>query len=316
MLPLRKNPIAANATVNLWFGPRARQGTRESMNTHVRGAVGSADVKGTVDKATNSTAFEYAARAGFAVSGLLHLLLAYLVLRIAFGGGGNADQSGALATIASTPGGTIVLWAATVGLAALGLWRVAEFITGSKSHDPSDGGDDDTKDMVVQRVKSASLAVVYFGLAFSAAKFAMGSGQNTAQQNSGMSAQMMQSGFGRVVLIVVGLVVIGVGGYHVYKGATKRFYKDLTISEGASQSTYVTPIGMAGYLAKGLVLGGAGVLVIVATLQFDPAKASGIDAALKTLGQAPFGKFLLVIAALGFAAYGLYNFVHSKFGRM
>lgn len=285
------------------------------MKTQVQRAAKSADMQGAADKAHDSQGFEYAARAGFAVSGLLHLLIAYLVLRIAFGGGGNADQSGALGTIASHTGGTIVLWVAAVVLAALGLWRVVETITGTKASESSDG-EDDTKKKVFKRVKSAALAVVYFSLAFSAAKFAMGSGQQSSQQNSGMSAQMMQSGFGRIVLIVVGLVLIGVGGYHVYKGATSRFYKELEISESSPQSKYVTPLGIGGYVAKGLVVGGAGILVIVATLQFDPAKASGIDAALKTLGQAPFGKILLVIAAIGIAAYGLYNFVHAKFGRM
>ncbi len=55
-------------------------------------------VHGAVDKATDSKAFEYTARAGFAASGVLHLLVAFIILRIAFGSGGNADQSGALCT--------------------------------------------------------------------------------------------------------------------------------------------------------------------------------------------------------------------------
>ena len=62
-------------------------------------------VHGVVDKATDSKAFEYTARAGFAASGVLHLLVAFIILRIAFGSGGNADQSGALATLAKQPGG-------------------------------------------------------------------------------------------------------------------------------------------------------------------------------------------------------------------
>ena len=61
---------------------------------------------------------------------------------------------------------------------------------------------------------------------------------------------------------------------------------------------------------------GAGLLVILATLQADPAKASGLDSAVKTLGQAPFGKILLILAALGIAAFGAYSFVRSKHGRM
>jgi len=56
--------------------------------------------------------------------------------------------------------------------------------------------------------------------------------------------------------------------------------------------------------------------VMVATLQADPSKATGFDAAVKTLGHAPFGKVLLVVAALGIAAFGAYSFVRSRHGRM
>jgi hypothetical protein len=65
-----------------------------------------------------------------------------------------------------------------------------------------------------------------------------------------------------------------------------------------------------------MVLAGAGVLVIVAILQADPSKAAGLDAAVKTLGHAPFGKVLLVVAALGIASFGAYSFVRSRHGRM
>ncbi len=86
---------------------------------------------GAVDRATNSTAFENAARVGYSVSGVLHLLIAYIVVRLAFGSGGNADQSGALATLAAQPGGAVALWVTAVGLAALALWRLAESVVGS-----------------------------------------------------------------------------------------------------------------------------------------------------------------------------------------
>jgi hypothetical protein len=270
-------------------------------------------VSGVADKATDSDAFEYTARAGFAVSGVLHLIVAYIILRLAFGSGGNADQSGALATLARQTGGAVILWAVAVGLAALGLWRIAEAIVGSKPGEGSGPTSDNTDDTSAwQRAKSVGLAVVNFAIALSAARFAMGSGQQSSQQNAGLSAQMMQSGWGKTLLIVVGLGLVGVGGYHVYKGASRKFFKDLRVYGG----TGVTAVGVAGYVAKGLVLAGAGVLVIVATLQADPSKATGLDAAVKTLGQAPFGKVLLILAAIGIAAFGAYSFVRSRHGRM
>lgn len=267
-------------------------------------------LQGIADRATDSDAFEYTARAGFAVSGVLHLLVGYLILHIALGSGGHADQSGALATLAQQTGGTVLLWVVAAGLLALGLWRIAEAIVGSRPGEGAGPHNDDTP--AWKRAKSLGLAAVNIAIAFSAARFAMGSGQQSSQQNAGLSAQMMQSGWGKSVLIAVGVGLIVVGGYHVYKGVTQKFFKDLRVSGG----TAVTAVGIAGYVAKGLVLAGAGVLVIVATLQADPAKATGLDAAVKTLGEAPFGRVLLVLAAVGIAAFGVYNFVRARSGRM
>jgi hypothetical protein len=123
---------------------------------------------------------------------------------------------------------------------------------------------------------------------------------------------MMQSGWGKAILVLVALGLLAVGGYHVYKGASKKFLKDLRVSGGKA----ITAVGITGYAAKGVVLAGAGVLVIVAILQADPSKASGLDAAVKALGHAPFGRVLLVVAALGIAAFGAYSFARSRYGRM
>jgi hypothetical protein len=203
-----------------------------------------------------------------------------------------------------------MLWIVAVGLVALGLWRIAEAIVGSKPGEGSGPRMDDTP--AWKRAKSLGLAIVNFAIAISAARFAMGSRQESTQQNAGLSAQMMQSGWGKALLIAIGLGLAVVGGYHVYKGAAKKFLKDLRVFGG----TGITAVGVTGYAAKGLVLACAGVLVIVATMQADPSKATGLDAAVKALGHAPFGKVLLVAAALGIAGFGGYSFVRSRYGRM
>ena len=50
--------------------------------------------------------------------------------------------------------------------------------------------------------------------------------------------------------------------------------------------------------------------------QQDLVDATGLDAAVKTLGQAPSGQALLLIASVGFAAYGLYSFAMARYSRM
>ena len=122
----------------------------------------------------------------------------------------------------------------------------------------------------------------------------------------------MQSGAGKAALIVIGLGVIG--------------DRRLSHLQGRLEEVPRRPQGLRwtgahadrddGLHRQGPVLAGAGILVIVATLRADPAKAAGIDAAVKTLGQAPFGRILLILAAVGFAAYGAYCFVLARFARM
>jgi hypothetical protein len=59
------------------------------------------------------------ASVGYVISGTLHLLIAYIIVRIAIGSGGDADQTGALRAIAGTTGGSAALWAVAVALVPL-----------------------------------------------------------------------------------------------------------------------------------------------------------------------------------------------------
>ena len=74
--------------------------------------------KGAVNWATGSRTVEVIARSGYPVNGVLHLLIAYIIVRIAFGFRGEADQTGALATLADQRGGESSLW--IVGTAGVG----------------------------------------------------------------------------------------------------------------------------------------------------------------------------------------------------
>jgi hypothetical protein len=269
------------------------------------------------DHASSSTAtqmaqnsvFERFARSGYVVSGLLHLIIGYLAIRIALGvDGGTADQSGALAALAAKPGGVVALWVAALALVVMGLWRLAETALG-RSTDPKSQG---ASAEVLDRVKAFALAVVYFAFAYWAFGFARGAGKSTGAQNAGISARLMQTGAGTAALVAGGLIIVAVGGYHVYKGASRNFLADL---KGHS-SDLVRRLGMVGYIAKGLVIAGAGVLVIVAASRSQPNTATGLDGALKTLGAQPYGAAFLITAGLGIITYGLYSFAMARYTKM
>src|ERR1700694_1446333 len=166
----------------------------------------------TTTQVAQNSVFERFARAGYVVSGLLHLIIGYLAIRIALGsGGGTADQSGALAALAAKPGGIGALGVAAVAFVGIALWRLVETALG-RSPDPKSQG---ASSEVLDRAKAFALAVVYFAFAYSAFGFARGAGKSTGDQNSGISARLMQTGAGTIALIAAGVIIVAVGGYHV-----------------------------------------------------------------------------------------------------
>jgi hypothetical protein len=154
-------------------------------------AISPADV---VRRATSERSARIAARAGYVISGVVHLLIAYLIVRIALGNRANADQTGALATLADTTGGFATLWAVAAALVPLTLWRLAETTIGLH---PAEHRRDPQDFRVVNRLKAFGLAVVYAAVAVTAVQFALGRRKSGAAQDAGLSARLMQSTQGR-----------------------------------------------------------------------------------------------------------------------
>jgi hypothetical protein len=263
--------------------------------------------------AGNGKALENAARVGLLAYGLVHLLVAWLALRLAWGGGGGqeADQSGAMATLARSPFGRPLLWIIGFGLVALAVWQAAEILrwrSGWSAHGK------ERRKAVTKSVKSAVKAVVYVGLAVLAIRFAVGSGQSSAHQQQQKTAGVFGWPGGRVLVGLVGLVLIGVGVQHVYKGVTKRFLKQIDLAEASPSVTQlITRSGQAGFPAKGVALGIVGGLLVWAAITFDPSKARGLDGALRTILSAPGGQALLTIVALGIVAFAVFCFARARY---
>ena len=71
----------------------------------------------------------HVARVGLIAYGVMHFLIGYLAIRLAWGlRGADADQTGALQTVADGPGGTVLLWAIGLGMLALALWQAGEVL--------------------------------------------------------------------------------------------------------------------------------------------------------------------------------------------
>lgn len=255
-------------------------------------------------RAAGSPKLEAAARAGYAVNGVMHLLIGVIALQVAWSSSAKkADQSGALGTLASNGLGRAVLWLGVAGFAGLAIWQLTEAAFSSRG---------EGKDKIVEKVKSVSKAVVYAALALTTLQFARGGGSSSSGQSQDFTASVLKQTGGRTLVVVIGLVVLGVGIYHVVKGYSKGFLKDLVANPG----TVVERLGIAGYIAKGVALGVVGLLFVIAGLRRSAAEATGLDGALKTLRDQPFGTVLLSLVALGLMAYGLYSFARARYAKL
>ena len=266
----------------------------------------------TAGRAGDSDALEGLARVGLIAYGVVHLLVAWLALQLAWGGGGgSADQSGAMATLAEQPFGKALLWVLAVGLVALALWQLAEVL---RHRAGLQGSGDARKKAAGKVAKAVAKTLVYAFLAYTAFRFATGAGQSSSGQQQSAVAGVFGWPAGRFLVGLAALVVIGVGVYHVRKGVTKHFLKEIdTAQASAAQRRLIERLGVVGYPAKGVALALVGGLLGWAAITFDPAKASGLDGAMRTLLDAPFGKALLTLVALGIAAFGVFVFFRARY---
>ena len=85
------------------------------------------------------------------------------------------------------------------------------------------------------------------------------------------------------------------------------------MGETVGQSTAFEVLARAGFAARGLIYGIIGVLAVKLALGAG-GKTTDQSGALKTIAHQPFGRFLLIAVAIGFAGYALWRFMHVFLG--
>ncbi len=189
------------------------------------------------------------------------------------------------------------------GLFTLTVWQAVEATIGR------DQGDRDGR--MRRRLSSAGRAVVYLALGVLAIGVAVGSGSKSGKGEETLSAKLMSVPFGQILVAAVGAAVIAVGIAQIVKGVKQKFTEDL--DRGVPPA--VLRLGTVGYCVKGIALSIIGGLFLWAAATYDPKKAGGMDAALTTVRDQPFGTVLLAIMAAGIACFGVYCFFWARMAR-
>jgi hypothetical protein len=117
--------------------------------------------------------------------------------------------------------------------------------------------------------------------------------------------------------MVVGLAVAAAGVGLVIEGWRRKFLKYLDHTDmNESTRRLARWTGTVGSVARGLVVVLIGVLLVVAAMTGDKKDATGMDGALKSLRDLPFGNALLILASLGLLVFGVYALVEARYRRV
>jgi Domain of Unknown Function (DUF1206) len=262
-----------------------------------------------VRDAVDSAPVRALGRLGLTAYGVVHLLVAWLAIQVALGGGETADKSGALKTLASGVGGQILLWVIAIGLAGLVVWQLGEAAWGHRYVRSA-------RRRLLQRAVNLGEAGLFGLLAFTAGSIAAGGAGVSDTDQRSTTAVMLSLPGGQFLVGVIGITIVGIAGYLVYRGISKAFLREMDLSSADPRAAQVAiRLGQVGWPALGVAYGTAGVLVVLAAVQFDPQEATGLDRALKTLAGQPYGVVLLLIVAAGVACFGAYCLFDARYRR-
>ena len=267
-----------------------------------------APARSTARRAARSGVLDKAPRLGLIARGLVYALVGVLAFEVAIGNNERTDQKGALEKLAEQPAGALLLWVMAIGFFAYALWQLSEAVQGHRDKR-------DQKKRALFRFGSAVTGLLYVGFGLLSIKVALGAASSSAQTS--WTAKVLNHSGGQALVVVIGLIVLGVGIGMIVMGVRTDFENDLRRGEmGKATYTAVKRLGQIGFLCRGLVIALAGAFVVKAAADHEPGQARGLDVALKSVADAPFGRFLLIAVAVGLVCFGLYSFAEARYRRI
>ncbi|HEX4867714.1 MAG TPA: DUF1206 domain-containing protein [Acidimicrobiales bacterium] len=269
-------------------------------------------------QAADSEWAERLARVGFVARGFVYLIVGVIALQIAWStdASNEASKDGALREIAQRPGSGPLLIALAVGLVGYMLWRLSEAAWGKRD-------ETDERKRTLKRLGSAVKAAIYGAFLVSTIQFirqgpdAGGKSRGGQGPEDSWTAKALDLPGGRILVGIAALVLIGAAGWIAYRGLAQKFEKRLdTSTMSPAMGRAVDVVGTVGLASRGAIVGLAGFLLLRAALDYDPTKASGVDATLRVVAQQTYGKVLLTVIAIGIMAYGLYSWAEARYRQL
>jgi hypothetical protein len=254
---------------------------------------------------------EPAARAGFAAQALVYGTVGVLASMYALGiGGRTTDSKGAIAELGAGSLGGILLVLMALGFAGYAIWRVVQAVA------DTEGKGTDVKGIAV-RVGYFAAAVVNGWLAVIALKVLFGERPRTDEAAQSWTARILSMEYGveLVVAIGIGVVIYGIAQFH--RAFSDEYRRHLKTGEmGTQERALARGVSKTGLTTRGIIYLLAGIFLVTAALDADPAAAHDPGGVLAEVARQPYGRYLLGALALGLLAYAGYAAFEAAYRRI
>lgn len=255
------------------------------------------------------TILEPLARAGFAVKGVVYLLLGVLALMAALGAGGRiTNAEGALASLLARPFGRIAVGALAIGLAIYAGWRFLEAFADANRVGRDGKG-------LADRAGWAISGAVYGLLALDAGRLAF---RWKASGSVDVPGTIIASPLTPWILTLIAVGMIAYAVKEARRALSSRFSERLNLGQLSREGgPIVAGICRAGILGRAAVLASLGIVLLRG--RANPARAASqtdLSDSLHLVAALPTGPWLLSLMAVGLVAYGIYQLVHARYRRI
>lgn len=253
---------------------------------------------------------ERTARLGYASKGLVYTIIGLLTAAAAAGlGGKTADRHDAFTFILRQPFGRFLLLVIALGLMGYAIWRVVSGIFDSENRGSGAKG-------LALRAGSFIRGLFYGVVAIEVLRIMtrQSRGKSSDAQARYWVAEGMDKPYGRWIVGLAGLFVLGYGLYQLSAAVRSKLSKQLRLGSLRPEiRSKVVAISRFGVGSRGIVFAIIGVSILNAAIRQNPDAARGTTGALKQLAAQPFGSVLLAIIGIGLAAYGVYAFTNARY---
>ena len=246
---------------------------------------------------------------GYVAEGIVYVLIGVFALVAALEASQPKGPRGAFVKLAAAPLGDAMLATLALGLAAFVLWQGLLGIL-----DPEHRRNRGTIKRRAVRLGCLLNGALHSVLVGEAVWLLLGIGRTTGggRSQAVWAGRVIVLPLGRWLIAATGAGIALFGLFQLYRAASRGKTERVDLTQTSLRGVIIA-LGVFGFLARGVLFGLIGALLIDAARRYDTSNVTGIAGALRALRRQEYGHWLLGAVAAGLISYGFFQIIKEPY---